>query len=735
MVAPAPRPATSDRNRPAPPALPDALRPYADQPRWVVWRSGPARKGGKRPKIPYLPSTGRPVTGAALAPGMGGTFAEATRALVRGRFDGIGLILGDGLVGVDFDACIDVTGTIAPRVADDLAALNTYTEYSPSGTGVHALALGALPGCWKAGYCEGYDRDRFFTFTGRPIAMSAPTIRAAQATLDALHARWAPRGAASEAPRPIGAPAPAGSAESGFWREVSFWQAHERRLLRPDGLPHAPSPQLLAYERTRVLPAALRAKGDSPSEGRAFIVRQLRLPGYAYGEAESYVIARRLWARYGFDTKIEKELIADFWRLIRDNNPIASHQLHPASIARAEAYAAAVAAGAAGAVAAPAVPEPEPAAPARRAATDPAAYLAALAAVAVGGVVMEGRAARAALADLNLKTAQRVEARLVAEGAIRLTHARTSTGRISYVQILKRINTPDRADVQTPPSEGITTPQTEDAASNARGKDTGCPGGGAPVPEPEPAAAPALALAAAAPTPPALPSLPSPRLSLADLVADALDAYGTAGGRAALARVVRHVRTVGGLKASDGAIERAYRAELARRKYARADENLRRSAEKLSPTRRRAKLRNLERSIAADLKLASDLRIDPLALDGQRRSDKTPAQLEARAYVWAKQYAIIAQVHEERSALTPEIEEAALLADVNAVLDRIRAKAGAPAPRATFAPTAPQGAQAPPRVVSRPAPTPAPDLPAGPPDGAAGMIARLQARKLAQCAD
>ena len=51
--------------------------------------------------------------------------------------EGTGLVIARGLVGVDMDNVIDDNGNIAPFAAEIVERLDTYTEYSPSGHGLH----------------------------------------------------------------------------------------------------------------------------------------------------------------------------------------------------------------------------------------------------------------------------------------------------------------------------------------------------------------------------------------------------------------------------------------------------------------------------------------------------------------------------------------------------------------------------------------------------------------------
>jgi putative DNA primase/helicase len=87
---------------------------------------------------------------------------------------------GDGLGGVDLDGCRDpVTGTLTDWATDWVSAFGSYTEVSPSGTGVKIYALGAptelnkhvrlMPGDpigGKAPKIEAYNTARYFAVTG-----------------------------------------------------------------------------------------------------------------------------------------------------------------------------------------------------------------------------------------------------------------------------------------------------------------------------------------------------------------------------------------------------------------------------------------------------------------------------------------------------------------------------------------------------------------------------------------
>ena len=124
------------------------LDPYLHQPRFIVWRNEPREKG-KITKIPYNPKTKREAK--SNDPRTWGTFDEAmygARA-IRSASElggGFGLQLGDlgdgyALGGLDLDDCRSEDGTIEPWAAEAIERFGSYTEVSPSGTGVKIFLL------------------------------------------------------------------------------------------------------------------------------------------------------------------------------------------------------------------------------------------------------------------------------------------------------------------------------------------------------------------------------------------------------------------------------------------------------------------------------------------------------------------------------------------------------------------------------------------------------------------
>ncbi len=164
--------------------FPEELRNVSQ---WIVWKYGPPRtEGGKPPKVPYNPKTHEkasstnPNTWATFREALG-TYQSSERGHNTEAYKGIGFMFlaGQGYVGVDLDECFDLYTKSANEWARGIIErLNSYTEASPSYTGVHIIVKGTIPRGRHNDVMEIYQEGRFFTVTGlapvlngmRPIA-------------------------------------------------------------------------------------------------------------------------------------------------------------------------------------------------------------------------------------------------------------------------------------------------------------------------------------------------------------------------------------------------------------------------------------------------------------------------------------------------------------------------------------------------------------------------------------
>ena len=147
-------------------SLPPALQELAQLKHWVCHRN----------KIPIDPFTG--ANAKSNDPATWGDFATAYRALQVGRYDGIGFEFGVyeleslRVAGIDLDHVVRADGTVEPFAAEIVERMKSYTEYSPSGTGLHILCFVKLPaignkkGLENGCAIEMYNHGRYFTVTG-----------------------------------------------------------------------------------------------------------------------------------------------------------------------------------------------------------------------------------------------------------------------------------------------------------------------------------------------------------------------------------------------------------------------------------------------------------------------------------------------------------------------------------------------------------------------------------------
>ena len=140
---------------------------------WMCWQSRP-KDNGKTDKIPINPHTGK--LAKTNDPKTWGTFDQAVQYYEKHKgkgVDGIGFVFtkDDPYAGIDLDGCRNPeTGVIEPWAVDIIKSINSYSEVSPSGTGVKIFCKGVLlGGGMKKGNIEIYDRGRFFTITGDVI--------------------------------------------------------------------------------------------------------------------------------------------------------------------------------------------------------------------------------------------------------------------------------------------------------------------------------------------------------------------------------------------------------------------------------------------------------------------------------------------------------------------------------------------------------------------------------------
>jgi len=132
-----------------------------------------AKPGRDKPtKVPVTPADTR---AAVDDPSTWETFEAACRGFSgHTAIDGIGFVFSanDPFIGIDLDDCRDhESERLADWARDVITRLDTYTEVSPSGTGVHCLCEAVRPGDrHRREAIELYDDNRYFTVTGQHLA-------------------------------------------------------------------------------------------------------------------------------------------------------------------------------------------------------------------------------------------------------------------------------------------------------------------------------------------------------------------------------------------------------------------------------------------------------------------------------------------------------------------------------------------------------------------------------------
>ena len=170
----------------------DALLELKQRRQWVVYRS--EDRGGRISKVPFQ-TNGRKAS--TTKPTTWTTYEVVCEAVQEKHFDGIGFVFtaNDPFAGIDLDNCIDKEGNVADYAKKIIFALESYSEYSPSGNGVHIILKGQVP---KGGInrkhgidglypIEIYDRGRFFTVTENQFHDTVSEVNERQGQLERLY--------------------------------------------------------------------------------------------------------------------------------------------------------------------------------------------------------------------------------------------------------------------------------------------------------------------------------------------------------------------------------------------------------------------------------------------------------------------------------------------------------------------------------------------------------------------
>ena len=175
---------------------------FRERKQWVLWRYE-AGADGRLNKIPI-----NALTGANAKANDESTWCDFDTAVLRRKEDhGLGYEFSkdDPWVGIDLDGCRNPdTGEVAAWASEELAKLNSYSEVSPSLTGVKVWIVGKSPLdrgrkvqpehleriCDKKPGVEVYEKGRFFAVTGKLLPGMPADPQPRQAELEDLCRRY-----------------------------------------------------------------------------------------------------------------------------------------------------------------------------------------------------------------------------------------------------------------------------------------------------------------------------------------------------------------------------------------------------------------------------------------------------------------------------------------------------------------------------------------------------------------
>jgi len=140
--------------------------------RWVLWKNVQRTKPNGEKVWAKMPLSAKGGAGSSTDSTTWSSFAGVVDEYIMGDYDGIGIVLGGTLHGIDLDDCRDpVTGSLSELAQETLDRVEGYAEVSPSGTGLKIFTTTNLDGSRtkKEAGVELYKDGRYFTVTGHAI--------------------------------------------------------------------------------------------------------------------------------------------------------------------------------------------------------------------------------------------------------------------------------------------------------------------------------------------------------------------------------------------------------------------------------------------------------------------------------------------------------------------------------------------------------------------------------------
>ncbi len=158
--------------------IPDELKELSQ---WVVCSNV---------KVPIIAKYGG--NASSTNPDTWSPYEKAREVVLSGKYKHVGFVFteNDPYVGVDLDDAINSKGKVKPWAQKIIDLLDSYTEVSQSGEGIHIIIRGKKPGdkC-KHGDVEIYERSRYFALTGNLLDGVHASIEDRQDQLSDFYAK------------------------------------------------------------------------------------------------------------------------------------------------------------------------------------------------------------------------------------------------------------------------------------------------------------------------------------------------------------------------------------------------------------------------------------------------------------------------------------------------------------------------------------------------------------------
>jgi hypothetical protein len=159
-------------------------------------------------KVPFNPCTGKSASiddASTWSSVQDALFAYRSKSTKDGRrYHGIGRVVLPQMktIGADLDRAVDASGDLVPSALDIVTHLDSFTELSPSGNGLHTWVKGTLPNhgrkfALRDGLGVQFFDTGYLTFTGNHLATMPAKVYRRQRELEMLYRRLLRDGASS----------------------------------------------------------------------------------------------------------------------------------------------------------------------------------------------------------------------------------------------------------------------------------------------------------------------------------------------------------------------------------------------------------------------------------------------------------------------------------------------------------------------------------------------------------